>query len=213
MPVVTVSRMFGAGGSEVASRVALALGWRLLDNAIVEQVASELGASRADVEAREERVSGMTQRLADALAFGSPEILPLLGDSATLPPSEERVLEATRRVIDDAVAQGPAVVVGRGAQYLIGTREDALHVLCYAPTETLVRRAMERRGVDRSEAERLVAGINHDREQFVRRHWGRAWREAANYDLCVNTGWLGIDGASALVVSAARILFRTEPLP
>lgn len=207
MPFITVSRMFGAGGSEVAAATAAALGWTLLDNAIVESVATRLGLTIAEVQAREERVPGLAQRLADALALGSPEALPLLADRATLPPSEERVLEVTRRVIDEAVAQGPVVLVGRGAQSLLAEREDAFHVYCYAPASALIARVASRENISPEEAERRVNDVNHQREQYVKRHWGRDWRAMGNYHLCVNTAWMGIDGAVEAVVTAAQRFF------
>jgi hypothetical protein len=102
MPVITVSRMFGSGGSEVAARIADGLGWTLLDNALVERVAAQLGRTPVEVQAIEERVPSLAERLADALALGSPEIVsPAL--SAPLPPTEERLLEGTERAIDEAV--------------------------------------------------------------------------------------------------------------
>ena len=106
MPVITISRMFGSGGSEVAARVADTLGWTLLDNALVDRVAARLGRTPVEVQAIEERVPSLAERLADALALGSPEIVsPAL--SAPLPPTEERLLEVTEHVIDDAIARGP----------------------------------------------------------------------------------------------------------
>ena len=51
MPVITISRMFGSGGSEVAAHVADALGWTLLDNALVERVAARLGRTPVEVQA------------------------------------------------------------------------------------------------------------------------------------------------------------------
>lgn len=209
MPIVTVSRMFGAGGSEVAGHVARTLGWPLLDNAIVEAVANRLGTSAAEVAAREERVSGLTERLADALALGSPEILPLLADGASLPPSEGRVLEVTRRVIDEAVAHGPVVLVGRGAQCLLAERSDAVHVFCYAPLASLVARVAARESLAAEDAERRVRDMNHQREQYVKRHWNRDWRAPENYHLCVNTEWLGLEAASSLVISAVRGSLRS----
>lgn len=206
MAIVTVSRMFGAGGSQVAENVARTLGWSLLDNSIVERVATQLGTTTAEVEARDERVSGVTQRLADALAYGSPEILPMLADGAAMPPSEERVLEVTRRVIAEAVAQGPAVLVGRGAQCLLAERSDAIHVFCFAPKPALVARVAARERISADEAEKRVHDVNHQREQYVKRHWGRDWRAMENYHLCVNTAWLGIDGAAQLIVSITRPL-------
>src|SRR5919204_2619453 len=132
MAVVTVSRMFGSGGSEVAARVAAELGWSLLDNALIDAVAERLGIPAAEVRAREERVPSLAQRLADAMALATPELAaPAAG--APLPPSEERVLAATERIIQEAVSQGHVVLVGRGAQAMLGERADVIHVFCYAP--------------------------------------------------------------------------------
>jgi CMP/dCMP kinase len=203
MPIITISRQYGSGGSEIARRVSQALGWPLLDNALVDEVARRLGTTTEEIKAREERVPSIVQRIADAMALGSPETLPPLVDSA-LPPSEEQMLEVTRLVIGEAVASGPVVLVGRGAQSMLAERRDVLHVYCYAPRATLVARAAERHGLSRQDAERLVDDTNRQREQFVRKHWDRSWSEHANYHICVNTEWLGMDGAAELVIRLAR---------
>jgi len=203
MPVITISRMFGSGGSEVAARVASELGWTLLDNALVERVAARLGRTPVEVQAIEERVPSLAERLADALALGSPEIVsPAL--SAPLPPTEERLLEVTEHVINDAVARGPVVLVGRGAQSSLAQRSDALHVFCYAPKPALVNRVVEREGITPEAAARRVEETNKRREQYVRRYWHRSWLAPENYHLCVNTDWLGIDGAASLIVRVAE---------
>lgn len=202
MPVITISRMFGSGGSEVAAHVAGALGWSLLDNALVDRVAARLGRTPVEVKAIEERVPSLAERLADALALGSSEIVsPSL--SAPLPPTEERLLEVTERVIDEAVARGPVVLVGRGAQSYLAQRADALHVLCYAPKAALVARVVQREGISVDEATRRVDETNKRREHYVRRYWHRSWLAPDNYHLCLNTEWLGIDGASTLIVQVA----------
>ena len=76
MPLITVSRQFGSGGSEVAERVANALGWHLYDNAVVDEVARRLGMPVAEVSAREERVPSLPERIASAMALGMPEVMP-----------------------------------------------------------------------------------------------------------------------------------------
>lgn len=203
MPIVTISRMFGAGGSEIAARVAGELGWTLLDNAVVDAVAERLGVPAAEVSAREERMPSLIERLADTMALGSPELMPQVNDSA-MPPTEERLVDVTRRVVEEAVARGPVVVVGRGAQAMLAEREDALHVLCVAPRAALIARVRSRLGIDGAEAERLVDSTNRQREGYVKHHWHRAWLAAQNYHLCVDTEWLGIDHTVALVTRLAR---------
>ena len=206
MPIVTISRQYGSGGSEVAERVALALGWQLYDNAVVDEVAARLGISPAEVSAREERMPSLSERLASALWLAAPEVMPTVGDAA-LPPSEERIVEVTGRVMQEAVQAGPAVIVGRGAQCLLATRSDAIHVFCYAPLEALAAYAVTNLDVKPDEARKTVVEMNARREEYVKRHWKREWRDLANYHLCVNTAWLGLDGAAELVARMARERF------
>ena len=203
MAIITISRMFGSGGSEIAERVARELGWELLDNEVVDAVARRLGADRADVAAREERVPSLIERLARSMALSSQDWVAPVTD-APLPPSEDRLVEMTKRVVAEAIARGPAVVVGRGAQSMLAAREDALHVFCYAPRPALIARTMEREDIVEQQAAKRVDDTNRQREEYVRRHWNRAWRAHENYHLALDTAWFGVDGAAALVVQIAR---------
>jgi cytidylate kinase len=205
MPVITISRMFGSGGSEVAELVASALGWTLLDDAVIDAVAARLGVAPAEVKAREERVPSLAERLVDTLSLASPEFAP---PTAGVTPTEGQLVEVTQHVLDEVVQAGPAVLVGRGAQCVLADRKDALHVFCHAPHEALVRHTVERLRMTPAEAERRVTETNRQRERYVRRHWNRAWRDPANYHLCVDTEWLGIPGAAALIVGLARERLR-----
>src|SRR5215475_4361648 len=143
MPVITISRMYGSNGSEVAERVATALGWSLFDNAMVDAVSERSGLTRAEVTEQDERVPSMVERLASALSLGSPEIMPPV-PTGPIETTEERIVAVTRRVILEALQTGPAVFVGRGAQCLLAERADALHVFCFAPRSALRRYALDK---------------------------------------------------------------------
>ena len=209
MAIITISRMYGSGGSEVAARVAQMLGWSLFDNAFVDGVAERLGVAVSEVQAREERTPSLVERLASALAVASPEILP--PPTEQVPPSEERMADVTRRIIEEAVARGHAVLVGRGAQAVLARRAGVLHVFCYAPREALVRRVAERRKLKLADAEKDVDDINKQREQYVRSTFKRSWKAHENYHLCVNTEWLGIEGAAQLIADSARRMGIATP--
>jgi len=206
MSIITISRMYGSGGSEVAALVASALGWQLLDNALVDAVAERLGVTVAEVEEREERVATLVERLAASLALSAPEIMPGPA-TATLPPSEERLIAVTERIIQEACARGNVVLVGRGAQSMLATRSDVIHAYCYAPPATLAARTAERYGMSLKDAARQVEERNRQREQHVRKHWKRSWSAFENYHVCLNTDWLGLEGAADLIVRLARDRF------
>jgi len=200
--------MFGSGGSDVAARVARQLGWSLLDNAVVDAVAQRLGLSRAEVSSREERVPSLVERLAESMAMSAPELAVPVVDASLTETAETRIVNVTKHVIDEAVQQGNAVLVGRGAQCMLADRADAMHVFCYAPKSFLVKYAIAHRGVNPVNAEHEVDKMNRQREQYVKRHWGRDWRAFENYHLCLDTGRLGIDTAADVVVAAARERFN-----
>jgi cytidylate kinase len=206
--ILTVSRLYGSGGSEVAAIVAKQLGWSLLDNEVVDAVAARLGMSAAEVQAREERVPSLVERLASTMTMGTLEwMIPV---AAAKRPTDEQLLDVTRHIIQEAIARGPIVVVGRGAPAMLAERTDALHVFCYAPKKALIARTMKRDKLNAEEAAKLVDDTNREREQWVRRHWERDWKRHENYDMSVNTERLGIEGAAELIISAARRQFGTS---
>ena len=208
MAIVTISRLYGSGGSEVAVLVAKELGWSLLDNAVVDGVAARLGITPSEVAAREERVPSLVQRLTEAMALGSQDWLaPLTAEKRA--PTDQQLIDVTHRIVEEAIARGPLVVVGRGAQSMLAERSDALHVFCYAPRGSLIARSMTRDRLDEQAAAKRVDDTNAQREQWVRKHWNRSWREHSNYHLSVNTEWLGIAGAAETIVYAARRRFET----
>ncbi len=206
MAILTVSRLYGSGGSEVAAIVAKALGWSLFDNAVVDAVAARMGLSVAEVQAREERVPSLVERLTSAMAMGSQEWMSPIADAKR--PTDEQLIEVTRHIIEEAIARGSLVVVGRGTQEMLAERDDALHVFCYASRKALIARTMKRESVSAEDAARLVDETNKRRDQWVRLHWERDRRSLELYDLSVNTERLGIEGSAQLVVSAAKSRFK-----
>src|SRR2546422_11326762 len=73
-PIITITRQYGSGGSAVAKRAADALGWTLIDNEFVEEVARRAGLPAEEVAQHEERAPGLLERLARTLAVSSPEL-------------------------------------------------------------------------------------------------------------------------------------------
>src|SRR5262245_54776376 len=162
MPVITVSRQYGSGGSDIAERVANRLGWMLIDNEFVDLVAQRAGVAKEEVQRLEERVAPLVERLARALALSSPEVFVSTGQAPSSPTAvEEDIVRITETVISEAVVHDNVVLVGRGAQAYIGETGEALHVFVVAPREFRVTRTVERLKVDRKEAERTVDVIDN----------------------------------------------------
>src|SRR5881275_2540062 len=203
-PVITITRQYASGGSEVARLVAAALRWEVIDNEFVDEVARRAGLPPDAVAQREERAPGLLERLARALAAGSPEMFIATAGVPRVEPDEAAIVQLTERVIAEAAAQGRIVLVGRGAQAVLAQRPDALHVYVVAPKPWRMKHAVERLGVNRADVEKVVDETDLLHDHYVKTYYGRHRQDVVNYDMVVNTGKLGIDGAAALVVAEAR---------
>lgn len=207
MPVITISRQFASGGSNIARLVQQRLQWQLVDNEFVDRVAAQTDLTPSEVAAREERVPSLIERIARALAVSSPEVFVATGE----PPAprfdrEIDLVRATEAVIRQAVQEEPnLILVGRGAQAALAQREDALHVFVVAPRAARVEAAMRRLRIDPSEAEETVDQTDHHRRRYVKTHYDRDWEHAATYHLVISTGVFTYEQAAALVVEAARL--------
>src|SRR5881409_2807176 len=203
-PVITITRQYASGGSDIAQLVARTLHWHLIDNQFVDEVAQRAGLSAAEVAQREERAPGLLERLARTLAVASPE---MFISSAAVPRVEQdevAIVQLTERVIAEAAAHGRIVLVGRGAQAVLAQRPDALHAYVVAGKPWRMRLAVERLGVIPEDAERVMDETDRQRDQYVRTYYGRHRQDVVNYDLAMSSERLGIDGAAALVVEEAR---------
>jgi len=203
-PVITVTRQYASGGSDVAHRVAVALGWTVIDNEFVDQVAERAGLPAAEVAQREERAPGLLERLARTLAAASPELFLATAAAPRVEQDEATIVRVTERVIAEAAAHGRIVLVGRGAQAVLAQRPDALHVYVVASQAWRIRHAVERLGVDPANARQVVDETDRQRDQYVKTYYTRQRHDFVNYDVVVNTERLGLDGAAAVVVAEAR---------
>jgi len=202
--LITLSRQFGAGGSEVARLVAAALGWTVVDNQIVDLVARRAGLAPEVVARQDERVPGFVERLARALTASSQEYaVPELGIAVGEEPVD--LVRITERVVQEIAAEGRVVLVGRAAPAVLGTGLDALHVKLVAGREFRIRVAAQAEGLDPRAAEELMDETDRSRARYHREHYGRDWDDAAHYHMVLNTGLLGFEGASRIIVTEARL--------
>jgi cytidylate kinase len=197
--IITISREFGAAGGEVAKRLAKELGWTLVDNELIDEVATRVGLDPEEVAEREERAPSFIERLTRTLASAMPEFV--APEGGTLPDlTEERLAKVTETAVSDLAGPENVVMVGRAAAAVLAARPGALHVKVVAPRADRIARIAERQRVDAKEAEKLVNDSDGNRDRYHKQYYQRDWKDAANYHLVVNTSRLGIDGAVGVIL-------------
>jgi cytidylate kinase len=195
--LITVSREFGAGGSDLAQELGARLKWPVLDHDIVHRVAERLRLNDGTVEPFDEHPPSLLARIATVL------IVPLPGMYSFPTPNEvpthDAIADATRRVIEDAAKSLPLIVVGHGAQCIFEDRADMLSVRLVAPLHLRLARVAARQKISHPIGAELVRRADEDRQAYIQRYFHRDWRSELLYDLQFNTGTIGISEAAAMV--------------
>jgi cytidylate kinase len=203
--LITISRQFGAGGAQVARRVADALAWSVVDNELIGLVAERAGLSPEEVAKRDERVPSFVERLARTLVVSSQEFALPQPDQAALMPEPE-IVKITEAVVREVAAQGRVVLVGRAASAVLSRRHDALHARVVASPSWRAVQVAEREKIDPAAAEKRVDEMDAQRARYHRQYYGRDWEDSVHYHIVLNTEMLGLGGAAEVLVARALAL-------
>jgi cytidylate kinase len=197
--LITVSREYGAGGSELARCAGSELQWLVLDRDLVRQVAELLRLEPHHVEAVDEQPPGLLTRLiASALLMAPPE-LPTEMQTDRLHP--DSIAAAARAAILAAAESPPLIVVGHASQCLFRNRPATLHIRLVAPLALRLQRVCSRMPCDSARAVAETRRMDQARAAYVRRHHQADWRDPLLYDMEINTGRLTIEEAARMVVN------------
>lgn len=198
--VITISREFGAGGSELAAALGARLGWPVVDRDLVTRVAARLGVDADDVALRDEHAPGLLERIGTTILRTAPEVLVVPPDADL--PSPERIAAAVRHELNEAIHAPPVIVVGHGTQALLGQRPNTLHVRLVAPIAERIDRICGRAGCTPREAADLAHRVDADRVSYVRTYYHIDVRDPLHYALVLNTGSMSMADAVECITAA-----------
>ncbi|MBI4734570.1 MAG: cytidylate kinase-like family protein [candidate division NC10 bacterium] len=181
MGIITIARQTGSDGEAVADRVARDLGFVLVDRYLLESLVQEHGLTGPELDESDEERPGP-------------------GVAAT----GEVHVDYLQAVLLDLAAKQDILVVGRGGQFLFRDCPWSLHARMVADLKA--RRAALQRVQDLTdvEAEAMLDEGDRRRSEWIRQHYGEEWEDPAHYDLIVRTDRLGVEGAAAVIRSAAE---------
>ena len=184
MNIITIAREYGAGGGEVARRLAEALGWELLDRELLHQAAQVEHVPDADLERLDEKALTMADRF-------------------RLHPPHQKYLHGLKAAVETAADRGNVVLVGRGARHLLGERPGTLHVRLVAPKPWRARRMAQREGWSAEESVARCTEMDRIRSRFTRYFFGDRATQPSQYDLVFNTERVALDDVVAVVIAIA----------
>ena len=120
-----------------------------------------------------------------------------------LPLADKLFLEE-KRIIEEAAEKGNCVIVGRASGYILREKENSLRVFIYADHEKRIKRAIEREGILRAEAENTLKRYDKKRSGFYNSVTNQEWSDPKCYELYMNAGVLGIDLCVRMLIEAVK---------
>ena len=183
MPAITISRKLGSLGSQIAHNLADHLGYKMVWREVINKAAC--------------------RSCEPEVALAVIDELGLLG----LRPSKqaERTYHAAvKRIMEELVTEGEAVIVGRAGQVILRDYSDVLHVRIIAPKPLRIERVAARQQIAQGSARAQIEKSDTTRRKYLRRHYNVDWDDPELYDLVLNTQRITIPMATDLIASAWR---------
>lgn len=206
--VITVARQYGSGGRFVAKKLAERLGIPYYDKELLTLAAKESGICEEMFEDHDEKP---TRSLLFSLVTG----MQMRGDAGSVymdMPLNHKIFLAQFDTIRNVAAKGPCVIVGRCGDYVLRDEKKVVSVFIKADMEERKARAVKYYNVDSAKAEEVIRKADKQRASYYNYYATATWGAVENYDLCVDTGTVGVDGAVETIIHFVELQekFRQE---
>ncbi|MDR3309916.1 MAG: cytidylate kinase-like family protein [Oscillospiraceae bacterium] len=197
--IVAISRQYGSAGRGIGKKLADTLGVGCYDKELIALTAEKSGMSHGYVEQREERVDiGFLSNMSFTANHGFDSV----GFYET--PMTDKMFITQSAVIKEIAAQGPCIVIGRCADYILRNEPGLFRVFIRAENEERVQRAIEEYKLPRKNAVQYVKKTDKNRGNYYKFYTNRAWGDPEHEDLIINSTFTGTDGAVDLIITALR---------
>ena len=191
--VITITRQFGSGGREIGKKLAEAYGIPFYDNEISSRAAKDTGFAEAAFERAEDKASNsLLYSIAMGMNVFSSQDVGFSGLSL-----DDRIFLAQSKVIRNVAKEGPCVIVGRCADYILKNQENVVNLFIRATLDFRIKRAIEVEGIPKEKSAEMVMKKDKSRANYYKYHSGERWDNVLNYDFAIRSDLCGIDGTVA----------------
>ena len=198
--IITISRAFGSGGRTIGKAVAEKLGIPCYDKELVDKVAEESGFHADFIEEAGE-YAPVTNSFLFNIAVSSNPMSMMHSMSMA-----DQLFVCQSNVIRKLADEGPCVIIGRCADYILRDRKDCLHVFSHSDMEHRAERIVERYGETKQTPKKRLTDKDNKRRVYYKHYTNRNWGEAQNYHLSLNSGLIGVDKCVDIIVDIAKIV-------
>lgn len=186
--IISIGRQHGSGGREIARLLAQELGIKCYDKEIVDEAAKHSDFSRDLINAYDEK--RMSAFMLHAGGYGLNENFRL----------NMQVVSAQFDAIREIASKDDCIFVGRCADYILRDRRDLVSVFILGDMDERLKCLERRQGLDEAAARKKIKEVDKDRSSFYKYYSDQVWGDAQNYDLCINSSRLGVEGTVKVIM-------------
>ena len=197
--IITIGRQCGSGGHTIGNIVAERLGIPFYDKEIIKKVAERSGLAEETVE--KEGEYSTTSLLYNVATRGISGFDVANKDNMLI---RDIVNAYQTEYIRELAEKGPCVIVGRSADYILADKENCLNIFIHGNLADREKRVVDEHGIDPAEAKKHVLDRDKKRSKYYRHITDQIWGLAENYDLCLNSSKLGVDGCVDLIIECCK---------
>ena len=199
--IINVGRQLGSGGHDIGRMLALDFQAKYYDRELLNLAAKESGFSEKFFEQNDEK-KGFFRGL---LNLGAPH---LSGGGYKQGLSQESLFQFQSDAIKKAAKEGPCVVVGRCADYVLRDFGNVVNVFITASMEYRIDQIMNKQHLDHDAAQRYIEQKESDRASYYNYYTGKKWGHAESYDLCIDSSVLGLMETEKIIAEFIRKRFK-----
>ena len=192
--IITISREFGSGGRTVGRLIADKLGIPFYDKELVDHIALESGFAPKFVEEHGEHSPSSSLFSYAFVPQGVPGVMNGLSTADFL-------WNIQCNVILQLADKGPCVIVGRNADYILKDRPDCLHAYIHADMDFRADRIVRLYGESEKSPQARLQEKDKRRRVNYQHYTGRSWGQAQNYDICLDSGRLGVEQCADIIIN------------
>ncbi|MBQ9860548.1 MAG: cytidylate kinase-like family protein [Clostridia bacterium] len=193
--IIVISREYGSAGSRIGRMLADRLGIPYYDKNFVDKQVEDSGLSTDFMEKEEQK---FISSLLFNLATGGYR-------HANNKDMSDQVYIAESNAIRQIAQQGPCVIVGRCADYILQDTHDVFSVFIHGDMSSRVRRCVEEYGKDPKRVEQFIRDKDRTRARHYEYYTDRTWGDCNNYHLTVNSGRFGLEKSVDLICRALEL--------
>ncbi len=187
--VITLGRQLGSNGRLIGQALAERLGYSFYDKNLISRVAKESGLSESIFEEMNEKP---TASLLYSLVMGVQSSKGLYYHYNDML-NGDNLFRLQANVIKSIADEGPCVIVGRCADYILRDNPNIIKLFLYADTESRVNTLMHRDNMSEKEARTAIAKADKRRANYYNFYTNSSWGDVNNYHLCMDTSSLSSD--------------------